>query len=456
MKKNSGLKLAILIVAIIIVALISFAGIYKSENGMMKNIMPDYDVGKELNGTRLITFKVDDSDEEDSTISTDEDLTISTDENSEEETESTPVNSEEVLNEENYELAKNIIKNRLIDYNIINFDLRVDKETGTIALEVGEDEKIDDILSYLLVQGNFTIIDTESEEILLDNSKIKEAKTMYYQGDTGINVYLDIVFNDEGKTKLEEISKTYVETKDAEGNSTKKTITIKLDDETLTTTYFGQTMSNGELPLTVGSETSNQDTLKEYLTQSGQMEVLLNNGVNPIVYDIEINEYVSPIITADILRNIILFAILVFAIMLIYLIVKYRTFGILSSIALIGYTALYFIIVRFTDTIISLEAIAAIALSIILEFIFVQAIANKIKTKADNVDKTINKELIKNISIQIPLYIMGVVFVFVDWETVKSFGIAMFWGLIVSLIYNFTISKQLFIQKTNMMKTNKK
>lgn len=456
MKKNSGLKLAILIVAIIIVALISFVGIYKSENGMMKNIMQDYDVGKELNGTRLITFKVDDSDEEDSTISTDEELTISTDENSEEATESTPVNSEEVLNEENYELAKNIIKNRLIDYNIINFDLRVDKETGTIALEVGEDEKIDDILSYLLVQGNFTIIDTESEEILLDNSKIKEAKTMYYQGDTGINVYLDIVFNDEGKTKLEEISKTYVETKDAEGNSTKKTITIKLDDETLTTTYFGQTMSNGELPLTVGSETSNQDTLKEYLTQSGQMEVLLNNGVNPIVYDIEINEYVSPIITADILRNIILFAIVVFAIMLIYLIVKYRTFGILSSIALIGYTALYFIIVRFTDTIISLEAIAAIALSIILEFIFVQAIANKIKTKADNVDKTINKELIKNISIQIPLYIMGVVFVFVDWETVKSFGIAMFWGLIVSLIYNFTISKQLFIQKTNMMKTNKK
>lgn len=448
MKKNSGLKLAILIVTIIIVALISFVGIYKSENGMMKNIMPDYDVGKELNGTRLITFKVEDSDEEDSTISTDE--------NSEEATESTPVNSEEVLNEENYELAKNIIKNRLIDYNIINFDLRVDKETGTIALEVGEDEKIDDILSYLLVQGNFTIIDTESEEILLDNSKIKEAKTMYYQGDTGINVYLDIVFNDEGKTKLEEISKTYVETKDAEGNSTKKTITIKLDDETLTTTYFGQTMSNGELPLTVGSETSNQDTLKEYLTQSGQMEVLLNNGVNPIVYDIEINEYVSPIITADILRNIILFAIVVFAIMLIYLIVKYRTFGILSSIALIGYTALYFIIVRFTDTIISLEAIAAIALSIILEFIFVQAIANKIKTKADNVDKTINKELIKNISIQIPLYIMGVVFVFVDWETVKSFGIAMFWGLIVSLIYNFTISKQLFIQKTNMMKTNKK
>ena len=448
MKKNSGLKLAILIIAIILVALISFVGIYKSEHGIIKNIMPDYSVGKELSGTRLITFKVDETNKEDTSTSTDE--------SSEEATEKTPVNSEEVLTVENYELAKNVIKKRLTEYNIINYDLRVDKNTGTIALEVGEDEKIDDILAYLLAQGKFSIIDTESKEVLLDNSKIKEAKTMYYQGDTGINVYLDIIFNDEGKIKLEEISKTYVETKDEEGNSTKKTITIKLDDETITTTYFGQTMSSGELPLTIRSETSDQNTLKEYLTQSGQIEVLLSNGVIPIVYDVEINEYVSPIMTADILKNIIIVAVAIFAAMIIYLIIKYRAFGLLSSIALLGYTALYFIVVRFTDTIISLEAIAAIALSIILEFIFVQALAKEIKTKIDKADKTINKELIKNISIQIPLYIMGVVFVFVDWETVKSFGIAMFWGLIVSLIYNFVITKQLFIQKADMIKTKKK
>ena len=61
MKKNSGLKLAILIIAIVLISLISFVGIYKLERGTMKNIMPDYLVGKELNGTRLITFKVDDS-----------------------------------------------------------------------------------------------------------------------------------------------------------------------------------------------------------------------------------------------------------------------------------------------------------------------------------------------------------------------------------------------------------
>lgn len=449
MKKNNGLKLTILVICIILISLISFVGIYKLQGGSIKNIMPEYTTSKELNGTRLITFKVDTSNKEDSKT------TAKTDGSDDENTEKTPVNSQEVLTEENYELAKNIMKKRLDQFNIINYDLRVDKTTGTIALEVGEDGQIDDILAYLLSQGNFTITDTDSGEVLLDNSKIKETKTMYYNGTSGTNVYLDIIFNDEGKSKLEEISKTYVETKDDEGNSTKKTITIKLDDETITTTYFGQTMSNGELPLTVGSASNDSNTIKNYLVQAGELAIVLNNGINPIVYTIGTNEYVAPIITPDTLNKIIISALVVLAVMIVYLVIRYKTLGIISAISMVGYIALYLITVRFTDTIISLEAIAAIAISILLEFVFVQAIAKAIKKDSANATKTINKELIKNISVQAPLYIMAIVFVFVEWETIKSFGLALFWGLIVSLVYNLIITKYTFIQKANMMEAKK-
>ena len=449
MKKNNGLKLTILVICIILISLISFVGIYKLQGGSIKNIMPEYTTSKELNGTRLITFKVDTSNKEDSKT------TATTDGSDDENTEKTPVNSQEVLTEENYELAKNIMKKRLDQFNIINYDLRVDKTTGTIALEVGEDGQIDDILAYLLSQGNFTITDTDSGEVLLDNSKIKETKTMYYNGTSGTIVYLDIIFNDEGKSKLEEISKTYVETKDDEGNSTKKTITIKLDDETITTTYFGQTMSNGELPLTVGSASNDSNTIKNYLVQAGELAIVLNNGINPIVYTIGTNEYVAPIITPDTLNKIIISALVVLAIMIVYLVIRYKTLGIISALSMVGYIALYLITVRFTDTIISLEAIAAIAISILLEFVFVQAIAKAIKKDSANATKTINKELIKNISVQAPLYIMAIVFVFVEWETIKSFGLALFWGLIVSLVYNLIITKYTFIQKANMMEAKK-
>ena len=430
MKKNNGLKLTILVICIILISLISFVGIYKLQGGSIKNIMPEYTTSKELNVTRLITFKVDTSNKEDSKT------TATTDGSDDENTEKTPVNSQEVLTEENYELAKNIMKKRLDQFNIINYDLRVDKTTGTIALEVGEDGQIDDILAYLLSQGNFTITDTDSGEVLLDNSKIKETKTMYYNGTSGTNVYLDIIFNDEGK-------------------STKKTITIKLDDETITTTYFGQTMSNGELPLTVGSASNDSNTIKNYLVQAGELAIVLNNGINPIAYTIGTNEYVAPIITPDTLNKIIISALVVLAVMIVYLVIRYKTLGIISALSMVGYIALYLITVRFTDTIISLEAIAAIAISILLEFVFVQAIAKAIKKDSANATKTINKELIKNISVQAPLYIMAIVFVFVEWETIKSFGLALFWGLIVSLVYNLIITKYTFIQKAHMMEAKK-
>lgn len=443
MKKNNALKMTILVVSIILISLISFVGIYKTENGIVKSAMPEYSVGKEFAGTRLIAFSVDTSNEE---------KTITPEEGGEEKTESVPVNSKEVLTEANYELAKNIIQKRLNDFGVINYDLRVDKTSGKIALEVADNREIDDILIYLLAQGKFQIIDTETEVVLLDNSHIKEAKTMYYTDTEGTNVYLDIVFDEKGKTILEEISKTYVETTDAEGKTTKKTVTIKLDDDTITTTYFGQTMSTGELPLTIGNPTTDANTLQNYFVQSAQLEILMNNGVNPIVYDITTNEYVSPIIGEEVLSKIVLAVMVVVGLMLVYLVIRYGTLGIISALSMVGYIALYLLAVRFTDTVVSLEAMAAIGISILLQFVFVQALAKAMKVENVNAKAVINKELIKNISIQIPLYIMAIVFVFASWETIKSFGIAMFWGLAISLLYNLLFTRTMFIQKEAMKK----
>lgn len=442
MKKNNALKMTILVISIILISLISFVGIYKTENGIMKNIMPEYSVGKEFNGTRLISFSVDTSNEEITT----------TEEGSEETTESVPVNSKEVLTEANYELAKNIIQKRLNAFDVINYDLRVDKSSGTIALEVANDSEIDEILTYLLAQGKFQIIDTETEEVLLDNSNIKEAKTMYYTDTEGTNVYLDIVFDEEGKTKLEEISKTYVETTDEEGKSTKKTVTLKLDEDTITTTYFGQTMSTGELPLTIGNPTTDSNTLQNYFVQSAQIAIVMNNGVNPIVYDITTNEYVSPVISAEVLNKVLLAVMIVVGVMLVYLIIRYGTLGIISAVSMVGYIALYLLTVRFTDTVVSLEAMAAIGISILLQFVFVKEIARTMKKENASAKIVMNKELIKNISIQIPLYIMAIIFVFASWESIKSFGIAMFWGLIIALLYNVVFTRTMFIQKEAMKK----
>lgn len=95
---------------------------------------------------------------------------------------------------------------------------------------------------------------------------------------------------------------------------------------------------------------------------------------------------------------------------------------------------------------------AAIGISILLQFVFVQALAKAMKKENASAKVIMNKELIKNISIQVPLYIMAIVFVFASWESIKSFGIAMFWGLIIALLYNVIFTRTMFIQKEAMKK----
>lgn len=443
MKKNGALKMAILVISILLISLISYVGIYKKEGGIWKNILPDYLVGKELSGTRLISFVVDDSTE---TVEKTEEETEET------KTEEVPVNKTEVLTQENYELAKSIMKNRLDKFGIDNNDIRVNTENGDISLELAENKKIDDIMIYLFSQGKFQIIDSETEEILLDNSNIETAKTMYYTSKTGTTVYLNIVFDEEGKAKLEDISKTYVETEDEEGNKTQKTVSIKIDGDTITTTYFGQTMSKGELPLTIGSETTDASELNDYFLQSEQIAVLLSNGVNPIIYSVDTNEYVSPIIDKTIIKNIIIISIIILALLEIYLIIRFGKSGIISAISMIGYVALYMLIIRFTDTVLSLEAIVAIGLAIAIQLMFLQGISSKIKKGVANVDVAVKQELIKNMQVQIPLYIMAIVFVFAKWESLMSFGTSLFWGLIISIIYNFVFTKSMFMQVENQKK----
>ena len=152
------------------------------------------------------------------------------------------------------------------------------------------------------------------------------------------------------------------------------------------------------------------------------------------------------------MKNIIIAAIIVFALIEIYLIIRFRKTGLISAIAMLGFVALYLLVVRFTDTIVSLEAMVAIGISVIVQLIFLQGISSKMQKEVSSIDATVKEELIKNIQVQIPLYIMAIVFVFADWATLMSFGTALFWGLIISVIYNYVFTRTMFMQIENKTK----
>ncbi len=447
-----ALKRTLIILLIILLALISFGGIYIQKTKFVENILPEYKLGPDFTGLRNIGLKVSDATKD---IYYDLDGNVVDEEGKNTTKKVESVNKEENLTKDNYKKAKEIIEKRLekikqvqytsagivenkaIDY----YTIKQNEETGKIELKLPENANTDMVLRYVATKGDFTIVD-DQDNVLMDNSYIKEAYVGYSSTSSGVTVYLTIQFDKQGTEKLKEISNTFIKTTDEEGNDTTKKIKVKIDDSEMLNTYFTEEISNGMIQLSFGTATGN--SLATYAQEAKNLETLLNAGNLPIVYEADENHYVLSDINKDMLfiPAIVIMSLLVIGIII--LIVKYKVKGLLGAISIIGYIATFLIIVRLTNVVITLEGVAGIITSIILEYISIMYALNKMK---ENTDLTCNQCFTKFLPILVPIAISTVILCFVKWLPIYSFGMTMFWGIILVIVYNHVVTKLLVSEK---------
>ncbi len=447
-----ALKRTLIILLIILLALISFGGIYIQKTKFVENILPEYKLGPDFTGLRNIGLKVSDATKD---IYYDLDGNVVDEEGKNTTKKVESVNKEENLTKDNYKKAKEIIEKRLekikqvqytsagivenkaIDY----YTIKQNEETGKIELKLPENANTDMVLRYVATKGDFTIVD-DQDNVLMDNSYIKEAYVGYSSTSSGVTVYLTIQFDKQGTEKLKEISNTFIKTTDEEGNDTTKKIKVKIDDSEMLNTYFTEEISNGMIQLSFGTATGN--SLATYAQEAKNLETLLNAGNLPIVYEADENHYVLSDINKDMLfiPAIVIMSLLVIGIII--LIVKYKVKGLLGAISIIGYIATFLIIVRLTNVVITLEGVAGIITSIILEYISIMYALNKMK---ENTDLTCNQCFTKFLPILVPIAISTVILCFVKWLPIYSFGMTMFWGIVLVIVYNHVVTKLLVSEK---------
>ena len=475
------IKILTILLAIILISVIAFLGVYTQVQNRMENQIKDYSYAMDLKGTRTIRLKVNKSNK--TTIKDEngkevEDSSSLTEEQIKEKgytKEETPYNPEEILTTENYKKAKEIVEKRFKKLNVQNFNIKLNEQSGDLVIQTTENKGTDNIVSNLNTTGKFEIIDTETKEVLMNNSDIKLSTVMYGSNssstsstNTGTSVYLNIEFNKEGAKKLEDISNKYVKVEKTEENTNEtndennttedttktseennneenkaeeKTITMKIDDEQIMSTSFDEPMKTGKLQLSVGQASTDTDTLQGYIQQASNMATVLDTGNMPIKYDIEENQYIKTDITQEQLQIIKYVAIGVIILAVIVLGVKYKTNGIIGAISYIGLIAILMLLIRYANVVIAIEGLFGIALILVLEYLFVNKLLNKITKESEDVSinkqlKEIYKEFITRI---IPIAIAIITFCFMKWIPVSSFGMIMFWGISLILIYNFTI-----------------
>lgn len=428
-KQNSKISLKILgriltIIIIMLVSLGSFVGIFKLEQNAMKNIIPDYELGMDLYGARHIVAKVDDT------------------------------NAEDMRTYDNYIKSKEIIEERLKFLEISDYLVRLDDATGEIDIEIPEDATTDYFAEYTGMQGKFTMTDDETSEVLLDNNSLKKASIQYGTSSAGTTVYLVIEFNKEGSSKLQEVSKTYIKSTDSEGNDTTKKVKMSIDDQTIMTTYFGEEMTDGIMQIPLGTTTDATD-IQNYLKQASNISVFLNTEPLPIKYSVDINRFEYSDITENTLKIATIVLASIFAIMLIYMIIKYKANGILGALANVGFLALLLLAIRYGKVTLTLTGIAGIAIATIIEYVITMLVIKQYNKDTD--EATVNKN-VKNVMSNsaktiAPILIMSVIFALIKWEQIASIGMVLFWAILIMVVYNAIIlATKFYITKKNKKK----
>lgn len=483
------IKLLTITLAIILVTAVAFFGVYIPEQNRMEDKVEGYSYAMDLKGGRNIRLAVDTSNKtevkdsegnevEDADNLTDEEITQNGYTKEE-----VPTNSQDVLTYDNYKKSKDIIEQRLSKLGVDNYIVKLDDKTGDILIEIPENDNTDSVISNIGTTGKFEIVDSQTKEVLMDNNDIKAARVMYGSNSTsttsaGTTVYLEIEFNKDGAQKLENISNDYKkqnttnetnttnvtnETNTTEDNNTtnetntdstesteeQKEITMLIDDDEIMTTSFDETLETGKLQLSIGSATTDQKTLQNYINQASSMAVVLDNGNIPVVYTVDENQYIISDITQNELNIVLYVMVGLVAIALIVLIIRYRTNGLALAISYVGLASIFLLLIRYANVVLSIEGIFGIAMVLILNYIFSNKLLAKLKKEKDVEKETVNKQLketYKEFFIRIiPICIAVITFCFITWEPISSFGMIMFWGIALIAVYN-SIVTNLFLK----------
>ena len=208
------------------------------------------------------------------------------------------------------------------------------------------------------------------------------------------------------------------------------------------------------MPLKFGDYTKDTDTLNKTLNSANSIKNIMENGNLPLAYSVQYSNEIHSNINQ---YGIISVFVVLLAVMFIYLVVKYKTKGILAELSILGLGAFLLLVIRFTKVQISIATIVAIASVLILQFIYLIKLLNNSKISS----KVFNETTIEFTKMLIPAFIVSVIgavlpalneskiIPFGNIVEISDFGMVIFWGIVLFELFNNIISRAILTNAKN-------
>ena len=435
MKKNYTLKLVLAMLVVVLVSLVSFVGVYKG-----KNLLKEYSLGKDFSQRKVASYSVvepvsTETQSNEQTEAANTENATGEGENNQENSENNTEKKEEPLTQEqktkNYNEAKNNIFKRLTAMKSGEFDIRLNETTGKMVVEVPSDIN-STYLSEIVSKGKVQIKNSESSDVIAEGKVFSNAeaildKTSYEK--TVIKLNMEFTKDVAKKIRDIETKKT-----DDEGNQTDIKLALSIDGETLysdTAATFVSSAEKGKLELVMSQNTDEKEIEEDY-QRALAITAIIKYGEIPVEFEINSLDTISSNIS---IKTIAIISVIVAAILFVCAVVKFKLKAILPMISIVGLIATVLLALRYTNVKITLFTVLGLAIVALMNYVIIW---NTLENK-----KPLRTNLIGALNIFVPCIITAIVFCCAPFVQLASFGMAIFWGILVMCTYNLLITRVL-------------
>ena len=168
---------------------------------------------------------------------------------------------------------------------VSDYNLSLDKQNGTIYLQIPEDENTDRVVSNIIEKGSVEIKDSKDSTVYLTEQYLKTAKALYGTTESGTTVYLELEFNKEGTEILKDLSEneyatlpeeetteddtkeesTSEENTESEEETTEeekqKEVILAISGSDVITTSFDEPIIDGKIDLSMNQTTTDTEQM---------------------------------------------------------------------------------------------------------------------------------------------------------------------------------------------------
>ena len=344
------------------------------------------------------------------------------------------------------EKSKAVIQKRLEAKNIYDYIIRLDYNTNQINVEIPtgtSDTSVDPLAAVEGLDKTAVVQFRDSNgNVLLQGDDIKSAKYSEEAVDsTGIGTpHVVLTFSEEGQAKFAE----------ATGNLVNQAMPIYLDEECIASPIVNSKIDSSTAIITVGD-----GTFSEKKAIAEEYAMLIDSGSLPFNLNVINKEYIGPYVGQQALEISIKAGAVALAIVCLIMIITYRLPGVVSTIALVIYTALLLLIIANTGITLTLSGIAGLILSVGMavdaNVIIFERLKEELEAKLSYkkaFDKSFKNAMTTIIDGNITTIIVALVLYGLGSGMIKGFGIVLALGVVLSLFTAVVVSK--FILKQFM------